>query len=343
MQPKIFSYPQSTELRRLAALIVPRLTLNSPIFKYFPFVNSPSHLLQWSQRDTYTGMMDARALNGQPARVAMIGEREFIFKPGVYSNFMEVDEATLTVRSAEGNSGALVVIDDLVQERLNILLARRMARVEWLAWQVAVNGMFVAHDIRGAITHRASFAIQRYTSPYGPWSNRATARPMEDLSNIRLMGRGMGTNFGAGAVAFVNAVTEANISGNTNDADIGGKRVGFGNTVATLDEVNNLLRSKGAPSIVVYDEGYEDENGDWVPYIPDGHATIIGKLNNGETLGEFRFTRNMNTTPPGQPAAYTKVVEKGDEVPYGIEVHDGFNGGPVIFYPGSIVNLDASV
>jgi hypothetical protein len=334
-----FSYPSSVELREIEAIKLPRLVLNSPIFRHFPFVGAPAHLLQWRQKDNFGGMTQPRGLNGMPPRVATVGEKEFIFKPGVYGEHMAVDEEEITVRSAGANLNTPVPIDDLVSRRQDQLLLRRLNRVEWLCWQVVGQGMFVAHDVRGVIIHRASFAIQEYTAPV-VWSDRVTSKPLEDLSNVGLLGRGTGTDFGVGAVAYANRITATNMARNTNLADFGGKRVNGGNTITSLAEANAILTGDGLPNVVVYDEGYDDTTtGLWTPYIPNNKVIVIGRLMNGEQIGEFRYTRNANGTPMGAPEPYTKVIEK-NQVPVEVEVHDGFNGGPVIFYPGSVVTMN---
>lgn len=332
-----FSYPNSVELREIEALKMPRLVLNSPIFRHFPFAGSPSHLLQWKQKDNFGGMTQPRGLNGMPPRVATVGEKEFIFKPGIYGEHMAIDEEEMTVRASSTNLNTPVPIDDLVTARQDQLLLRRLNRIEWLCWQIVTQGMFIAHDARGVIQHRASFAIQEYTAPI-LWSDRTLSKPLEDLSNVGIMGRGTSTDFGASAVAYVNRVTGNNIARNINAGDFGGKRVNGGNTITSLNEVNAILTGDGLPNIVVYDEGYDDANGTWTPYIPNSKAVVIGRLMNGEQIGEFRYTRNANGTPIGAPEPYTKVIEK-NQVPLELEVHDGFNGGPVIYFPGSVVTM----
>jgi hypothetical protein len=87
---------------------------------------------------------------------------------------------------------------------------------------------------------------------------------------------------------------------------------------------------------VIYDEGYLDEAGVFTLYIPNGKAVLIGSRRDGQPVGEYRMTRNANN-PGISPGAYTKVVDDPDDVPRSVEVHDGHNGGPVLYFPSAIV------
>jgi hypothetical protein len=51
------------------------------------------------------------------------------------------------------------------------------------------------------------------------------------------------------------------------------------------------------------------------------------------------MTRNANN-PNMKPGAYMKVFDRGEAtVPRSIDVHDGHNGGPCIYYPSALVKL----
>lgn len=334
-----YSFPSPTELREIENLKLPRLVLNSPILRYFPLEGRRSFYLQWRQRDTYGGMTQIRNLNGRPPRVLPMGEREFLMKPGVYGEYMHVDEQEMTMRAALSDLSQPVPINDLVVQRQDQLLVRRLNRIEWLCWQLALYGHFVVQDARGVISHRDAYPVQNYVAP-ALWSDRVNARVLDDFQQVALYGRGTGTDFGRRATAFVNRITGANVSGNINPADLGGRKVGGGNNISTLTDVNRIFLDNDLPQVEVYDETYTDENGNQVPYIPNGKAVVFGALNNGETIGNFRFVYNA-VNPGGEPGPYMKVIDRSEtQVPPEIEVHDGYNGGPVIYYPASIVTMD---
>jgi hypothetical protein len=338
-QVQRFTYPESTELRDIEQDKLPRSLDLSPIFRYFPQIGADNHLLEWEQQDTYGGMTQLRGLDGEPPRVANVGSRKFIFQPGIYGEHMTIDEAEMTKRARRNNNQVRIPIDDLVVRRQDMLLTRRLNRIEWLCWMLFLQGHFIAHDVNGVILHRGAYAIQRHVAPT-VWSDRANARPLEDLTTVKLMGRGYNADFGPRARALMNSITAAHATRNTNQADFGGKRGNNGQSLTGLNDANVIITGEGLPNIEVYDGGYRDSSGTWTPYIPDGKVAVAGVLPEGESIGEFRFTTNINASEIGAPEPYVKVIDKQDKVPRVIEVHDGFNGGPVIFYPGAVVIMD---
>jgi hypothetical protein len=334
-----YSYPTATELMEIEQVKLPRLTADSPIFKLFPFEGKRTHLLEWEQEDNYGGMQQIRGLDGKPPRVATVGARSFLMKPGVYGEFMAIDEMERTLRRAYGAFNSPASLDDLVMRRQDQLLVRRLNRIEWLSWQLALYGYFRVMDNKNAIVHTSGYANQQYTSPT-PWSNTATASPLDDFRAIQLLGRGQSAEFGAGATAYVNRVTGNRLLANTNDADLGKKLASGFNPATSINGLNTLLSVEGLPNVEVYDDGYHDEAGVWHQWIPDGKALVVGRRSGGAPIGNFRFTFNVNNLG-GEPSPYTRVIDRSeDTIPAEVEVHDGFNGGPVIYYPGSLVTMN---
>jgi hypothetical protein len=333
-----FTYPTSVELEQIESVKLPRLTTDSPIFGLFPFQGRRTHLLEWTQKDNYGGMQQIRGLNGMPASVARVGQKSFIMKPGVYGEFSAVDEMELTTRAAMGRPNVPISLDELVTEIQDQLLTRRLNRIEWLCWQVVVNGHFVTLDHKGAVRHTDQFDVQTYTS-IASIEDPAAGTPLQNFIDISDMGRGMSTSFGGGATCYVNQTTATRIMSNRNANDLWGIKLGGGNSPLGIDDVNTILSRKGLPRVVVYDEGYFDETGTFINYIPDNVGIVIGRRQSGAPLGAFRFVINVNNAG-GTPAPYTRVIDHFDRrIPRLVEVHDGFSGGPVLYFPGSILKM----
>jgi hypothetical protein len=334
-----YAFPTSKELEEIEQSKLPRLTANSPIFGLFPFDSTDSHLLEWSQEDNWGGMQQIRGLNGMPPRVSMVGEKSYIAKPGVYGERMDIDEMEMTTRAARGDRSRTVRIDDLVMKRQDRLLDRRLTRIEWLCWQLALYGRFIVHDINNVILHRAAYATQEYTAPIA-WFSTATAKPLQDLRNISLLSRGQSTAFDARSTLWVNRVTANYMLSNTNATDLGGKMLAGLTPVTSMNGMNAILTGENLPNIQVYDEGYLTDAGVNTPWIADNIGLVAGVRTNNAPVGRFRFTLNVNN--PGVAATpYVRVLDHFDRrIPRLIEIHDGFNGGPVIFYPGSLVRVN---
>ena len=134
---------------------------------------------------------------------------------------------------------------------------------------------------------------------------------------------------------------------NTNANDLGGKRLEVGSTINTLEDLNQkILVANNLPQLVEYNKTYQTGPRDRTTYtmfIPDGFLIWVGDRPNGQRLGEFIGTRNINSANESDDGIYSKVIDKGEvEVPRQIEVHHGFNGGIAIYYPTALISIQTS-
>lgn len=332
-----YAYPSAAELRVIEQEKLPTLTLADPIFTILPVEETDDDLLLWEQGDNYTGLQQIRGLNGEPSRVVQVGARSYMMRPGVYGEFIRIDEEQLTRRRQWGTFGTPINIADLVMRAQDQLLSRRIDVLRYIGWTLLVTGTFsVANPNGGLPMHTDTFSLQTFDATVS-WATVASATPLADLRAIQLLSRGRGVDFGAGATLYVNRVTANYLLANTNAADLGGKRTAGLANIMSMGEVNTLLTGEGLPNIAIYDEGYLDASGTFVPFIGDLTGVLVGRRTSGASIGNYRMTRNANN-PNLEPGAYTKVIDKGEnEVPRIIDVHDGHNGGPVLYYPSAVV------
>ncbi len=339
-----YKYPTNAELTEIQQELVPELIAGDPAFEILPFEESDSANLNWEQEGDYVGTMQVRGIGGKPSLVNAIGGRRFSMTPGYYGEFQTIDEQELTERRRYGTFNVPIEIDDLVMRRFRHLQGRRIAAIKAMIWSLISTGRFATAKSSNAlnpdvtITHTDQFSIQRYTAST-PWSTVASATPLKDMRAMALLSRGKSVTLGAGAKAYCNRGTLNNLLNNTNSSDIGGKRVEGGNTYNDLAAFNRTLVANDLPSIQVVEGGYKDESGNWNLYVPDNTVIVVGKRLDGADVGKFRLTRNVNNDDMS-PGFYDKVIDKGaTQVPRLIEVHAGFNGGPVIYFPSAIVAM----
>lgn len=334
-----YQYPTTRELREINPEKIQVLTRNRPTFSIFPTTSSPYWTLEWKQKDNWRGMQQLRGLNGEPAKVQMVGEKAFSAEPGVYGEFMAVDEKMMTLRARDVPSGEPVSIDDLVTERQDYLNARETDLIEYVHWKALLDGQFTILGPTGA-EYSAAFGIQQ--AALSDWSVTASATPLADLLAIQDLADGKSVSFGSNAQLMINSKTLRYLLRNTNANDLGGQlttSVGTVKPVKTLAEINEVMTSNNLPTIVEYDEGYFDESGTFTKWIPNDVGVLIGARSNGDTLGEYRMCRNAQN-PNGEPGRYEEVIDHlGRRIPRLIEVHRGHNGGLVIFYGSAIVRL----
>jgi len=328
--------PTSMELQLVAQDLLPRLILQRPIFTIFPIVEVDQSILAWEQLDNFTGLQQVRGLNGVPPRVKRTGGKRYLTEPGVYGEFTIIDELEITRRRAFGSLDQLIDITDLVAVEQQRLLQRRLDRVELILWTLLTTGTFSVSTITGGVAHTDSYTTQTFTATTG-WGTLGTSTPLADFRSVKLLGRGHSVNFGAEARAYANSGTLNNFYNNANANDLFGRRTGGFGTFNTPGEVNSLLAGDNLPQLVEYDAGYIDDTGTFHTHIPNNKVVVVGQRPDGAPVGDYAMTRNANN--PGQaPGAYMKVVDNGeDNVPRSIEVHDGHNGAPRLYWPSAVV------
>lgn len=334
-----FTFPSSAEMREVAQTKLPNLIANRPIFTILPIETVDAHLLLWEQEDNYIGLQQVRGLNGQPPRVKKTGAKRYLMQPGVYGEFTTIDELELTERRQYGSFSQPVSIDDLVMREQDRLLGRRLDRIEQIGWTLLVTGTFSVAGPDGLTYHTDTFALQTYSG--SDWSTVATATPLADFRAVQLLSRGYSLDFGPRARAIMNRVTWNRLMGNTNASDLGGKKnIGLA-SITSLADTNRILTEDGLPTVEIFDGGYLNDSGTFVPFIADDKVVVIGQRTDGGRVGEYRMTRNAQN-PNLAPGAYMEVIDRGQagsgqQIPRTIEVHDGHNGGPVIYFPSAVV------
>jgi hypothetical protein len=329
-----FVYPSAVVLEQINQELAPRLMANRRIFDILPTANVDSHLLEWEQKDNYLGLQQVRGLNGQPSRVKQTGGKRYLQSPGVYGEFELLDEQQLTVRRPWGSFGNTIDVTDLVREAQDKLLQRRLDRIEQIGWTLLATGVFAVAD-GTSVLHTDAYTTQSFAAGV-PWSTAATATPLADMRAVQLKSRGYSVNFGAGATAYLNRSTANAMLANTNPADIGGRRGQGLTTINSMAMVNQLTAADDLPEFVIYDDGYYDDAGAFQLFVPNNKVIVVGTRRDNDPVGQYRFTRNANN-PGLQAGPYMKVVDDPDKVPRSIEIHDGHNGGIVLFHPAAIV------
>ncbi len=330
-----YTYPTTKELQEIAPEKVMELERDRPTFKIFPDRETNMVTLEWTQKDNWRGIQQLRGLNGEPTYVKMVGERRFRATPGYFGEFMTVDEEMMTNRADRTPEGRPVNISDLVAERQDYLLERERNVKEYTHWKAILDGQFTFVNSANGAYYHDEFSIQTVTM--SDWSDHDNATPIADLLGAKLLGRGKSVSFGTGSEYFMNTVTLNHMLRNNNPDDLGGHfaiTVGGTKQFKTQDEVNSTLASMGLGTIREYDESYLTDAGSTVQWIPDDKVAFVGRRTDGSKIGEYRLTRNPNNDM--KPGSYSKVFDRKDRIPRLIEVHQGHNGGLVIFYGSAL-------
>jgi hypothetical protein len=339
-----FVYPSNSELMEIEPEVMAVLTQDDPIFDFFPIENLDADQVIWDQEDNSFGLQQVRGLNGDPPKVNRIGYKTYRMSPGYYGEHEMIDEEELTRRRQIGTWNAPVDITDLVRRAQDHLLAREVVRIKVIGWNLLANATFSVSTASGAVAHTDTYDTQDFDSTVG-WGTAATATPLGDFRAAQLLGRGHGVDFGRQARALMNLVTWNKLINNGNAADLYGRRTQGLGTYESLEDINKLLMGDNLPAVEVYDDGYFNDAGTWVSFIPDDKVILVGKRKDGGRIGAYKLTRNANN-PNLEPGSYTHVVdslETSKPVPRQIVVHRGHNGGVALYYPSAIVVMNVAV
>lgn len=339
----VYTYPTTAALMEIEQDLRPRLERDRPVFEIMPTEEVDEFFIAWEQKDNYTGLQHLRGLDGPPSRVQKVGAKRYLYEPGVYGEFIQLNERELTVPiRALGSWGDRMDLTQVIMGHQEHLIQRELDRIESTLWTLLTTGTFTITD--NGLTHKDTFDLTTYDA--STWSSVTTATPLADFRAINLLGRGHSVSYGAGSVAWMNQTTANNLLGNRNAADLGGQLSvsinGIQPITRNLATIESMLVGQGLPRLRVYDGGYLSDAGVFTLYIPDGKVVLIGQRPGAQRLGAYRYVRNA-TNPDLSPAPYTKVIDRGDNhVPRTIECHKGHSGGPLLWWPGAIVLLDVS-
>jgi hypothetical protein len=332
-----FYMPTSTELTQIAQDKLPRLSQDRAIFDIFRIRDVDQPLVSWEQRDNFIGLMTGRGFNGEPGTVQRVGGHRYNMQPGVYGDKIVIPEQELLLRRQWGTFNTPININDLVMEGQDQLLEVALDRIEWVCWTLLVSGTFSVFN-NNVLVHSDSYTNQTYSAPV-VWSTTATSGPLADFRAVKLLSRGHSVNFGRKAVAYMNQTTFNYMISNTNNSDLFGRRNAGLATINNLADLNTLFLGDDLPQIQVYDETYFDNSGSLQLFIPTGKVIVNGARPANSQVAEFQFTRNAQNVDMA-PGLYNKIFDRREnDVPGGLEIHTGFNGGPAIMFPSSIVTM----
>jgi hypothetical protein len=331
-----FVYPSNAELSEIAQDKLPALQTDRRIFDIMPIEEVDASVIIWDQLDNYTGLQSLRGINGAPPIIRQTGSKQYVERPGYYGEGEMVDEIQLTERRRLGTFAEPITLDDLIMQKQDKLLGRRLDRIEWIGWTLLTTGQFAVSTHEGVLAHQGAYTLQTFTSAVG-WTTPATATPLADFSSVQLLARGHSVTLAATAKAYMNRVTFNAMRVNTNSADVYGRRTAGLGTFNSLEQINTLTTGDDLPEIVIYDEGYLNDSGVFVPFIANGKVVVVGQRPAGQPVAKYIMTRNANH-PTMAPGAYMYVRdgrEEGDAP--SVEVYDTHNGGPIIQFPSAVV------
>lgn len=315
-----------------------------------PFEDTATQVVQWDELDAERGMTAPHVMGTDPKIDTRPGSKLREFEPIPFKETDLVKENELLKARQFGTLGGVVDLNAQCGRIARARVDKNRLRAEWTRWQ-AFRGQL--RIIENGVRVNETFPVQQY-QPVIPWDDRANARILRDWNGMKIMYRGTGAT-AKGAVAIGNSVTISTMLENNNPNDLQGFRnENFKNTNFDLDEANKIFAARGLPTLEENDEGYIDEDGQFQTWLEDGELIIFGKRPAGQSLAKWLMTPTLHRQKNGQPApGMFEIIEVNGMPSNGsttvnmgqlgmnknpkIEITGGVYGGPVIFYPRSII------
>ena len=349
-----FVYPEALQFFEIQQDLMPRAEATRVGLQILPNKATPTFKIRWSQDDNNYGLMPFRGLNGRPSKLNRLGTNVFEQEPGVYGEFIELEEQELTERAALADITRPIDISELIFKCNDQIVQRQAERKEYSVWQLLLYGTYSvpAPGPNGVEVYTDTYPIQTYIATT-PWASTTTAVPIQNLQSIQQKWIGHSVLFNEDAKLYVNQVQANNLLNNSNAADFGGRRGMYGATLNNMVDANNYFRNQKLPTVEVYDLGFQNQavagvetsTSQYSKFIPNGLGALVGKRTNGAPVGNFMDAISMQNMQAGMrgsgPYSYVKDYFNGTlapkETPGKIEVHRGYSGGPVLTFPSAVV------
>ncbi len=325
----LYTFPEQATLIEAATQRSREIDANSVGSQLFPIAVEDTDQCYWEILDDVQGLTPVVGPD-QPFPVTReLGANRFTVPFVRFGEQRNVPADRLTRSRMLGSFDEPMGLDAIISQGLNDLAIKEMNTVEFLRWRLLATGAVSIANESGALIPVAEvtgYDANNITAAAIPWTTTATATPIANLRALRDARAGRGFDFGRGGVAYANSITWNSLLSNTNVNDFGGRRQ-FGlspiNSLAAFNEV--LATGEDLPQLVAVDDGFIDNTGAFVRFIPNNTVIVIGRhWANGLALGNYVVGRHeaLNSRP-GIYAAAGVNASSAPPVPWYARGHRG--------------------
>lgn len=329
--PTTFETSAAFRVKKLMAVKIAQSREGRLGMKLFPQDTSDTEYVVYERWGLIRGMQQARGLGGPTRPVQLPGFNQFSVSPGYYGEHVRFDEKRLLRSRLPGDWMKSQTTRENINYASTYLAERFCNRYEYNVFEILQEGGFVAMDDNATAYWQVMYDIPRLT-PAILWNVPATSIPLQNLRGwVVSLALGKSVDFRGGEL-IMNSNTLNTILGNTNPADLGGKRLMYGQTINNAADQGKFFLDGDLPAIRVYDGDYYAEAAAFATrFIRDGKIIFRGKRTDGEQGGRYVMTPAVqNGMKPGE---WTIVEDKTTtDSPYW-KVANGHNGVPVLEYP----------
>lgn len=351
------TYPTNVQLDRLLQEYVVDLSDLVGLNEFAPIIGFDYQEVRWDELDSDFGMTAPHGMDSDPRIDKRPGSKTRSYEPIPFKESDVIKESELLKARQLGTLGGVVSIDTLVARVMKSRADKTKIRAEWCVWQMA-QGLLDIEENGVKVTE--AFPVQTFDTQVA-WDQYATATPLKDIQDAAMQFRGPTGATGEGAFAYVNRKTLNDVLNNKNDDDLWGFRSqNFLALTFSTKEVNSIFEARGLPTLRLYDGGYVDKNKQFQFFIPDDVVIIKGKRQLNQVVANFATTPTLHRKKkdgnmdngffsileingrPNTGSSSVNLNDLGEAANPNIKHTGGVYGGPVCWYPRSIIKMDVS-
>lgn len=254
-----------------------------------------------------TGMTPATQLNDpSPIRAKQV-VNHMSFTNQEWREKKIIDRAKIAKLRAPGTNIEQMWSEEYMTELMIELNTRLETRLEWMRWQV-LSGSIAIPATTNMPARTVNYSVPAGQKPTAAtlWSTTATADPLTDIGNWKLLFRGTGAR---PIRIIVNQKVDNYLKSNANIQRL--LQTQYGRDVLSADSLAFVMANQlNGMEYEVYDGGYLDDTGTFYPFIPDNACLIVGQGMTGNMMDLITSPDNYEDIFNGQPGkfALTKMI-----------------------------------
>ena len=289
--------------------------------KFFPIKEIRKEDVVYDVYQAATGLMKPTGENAPAPKIQFTKLDEVTLRPVTFKESYEIVGQDIVFVKQDKDYAR-----EYLANALKNLKIRELSRIEWSIWQALTGTLSIDEN---GVTRTVTYSGIQTFSASNSWATSSTDI-VGDLVTIMKLYRGTGArprymicNQTVAGYLLKNDTFEAYYSNSG---------------LAPIDGVKRFLTSLGL-ELIVYDGGYINSSGTFVPYIGEDKVFFIGE--GPYPPGHFFSTLTIEgPTMTPRPGEFARIKEDTDGDPKKIQVIAGIRGLPGIVFPSWIVYAD---
>jgi len=345
---RLITIPTNVELRPPIQNYV--ANVDNPLgLQILPVTNSFAQVIETEETEDAEGMTSPHVLGTDPKIDTRPGSKKFRYEPLRFKETDVLNEADILRAGKLGTFGTPVSLVEEIGKLAKKRAFKTKLRMEWTVWQ-ALNGRLQMNE--GGVKVDEQWAGVQSHSPLHNWTSFDTATPLDDLDMAGDKFDGTGASM-EGAIIVANRQTWRLAMKNQNDDDLKAlDKSMWANFKFMFGEFGKIIQDKCGAMIKSYDSGYK-VNGVFTKHVPYGEIRIIGKREDGESVGKWWSVPSLHNTDGAgnEEPGYFVLIEANGQPSTGsvqglgmhknpkIEVTGGIYGGPNLDYENNVIKM----